>query len=63
MPHHASTPTSVLDAPTPAPVVVHTNRGMSRAQRRARGLRSRASQNTPFRGKVRDTANTKGAKQ
>ncbi len=62
MAHHESTPASVLDAPTRVPVVVHSNRGMSRAQRRAHGLRARASQNTPFVGKVRDALATKGAR-
>lgn len=54
MAHHRNTPDSVLSAPTSSPIVVRANKGMSREQRRARGNRQRASQNTPFVGKVRD---------
>lgn len=54
MAHHRSTPDSALLAPTLKPVVIHANKGASRAQRRAAGNRHRATQNTPFVGKVRD---------
>lgn len=56
MAHHGSTPKSILEAPTPEPVVFYRPRGLTRAQRRGRAPVAKGQQrrlrNQPLVGDV-----------